>query len=67
MWPSNSGRNFEALLRLYLHDGDPGDPADVSKLLAMSWASAASDRTGFTSGAFSARCKLHDPSAPPPG
>jgi hypothetical protein len=66
MWPSNSGRNFEDLLRLYLYEGDPGDPADASKLVAMSWAGAASDRTGFTSGDFSARCKLFDPQAPPP-
>ncbi|MCU0759474.1 MAG: hypothetical protein MUF07_09845 [Steroidobacteraceae bacterium] len=65
MWPSSSGRNFEDLLRLYLYDGDPGDPADASELLAMSWASAASDRTGFTSGAFSARCKLADRGTPP--
>jgi hypothetical protein len=66
LWPSSSGRNFEDLLRVYMYDGDPGDPPDAAKLVGMGWAGAASDRASFGSGIHSARCKLHDPSAPPP-
>ena len=66
MWPSRSGRNFEDLLRIYMYDGDPGDPPDAGTLLGVGWAGAASDRASFSSGVHNARCKLFDPSMPPP-
>ncbi len=64
MWPSNSGRNYEDLLRISMYEGDPKKP-DKSKFLGMGWASAASDRASFGDGMYSGRCKLFDPSAPP--
>lgn len=66
MWPSNSGRNFEDLLRIYMYDGDRGDPPDLKKLVGMGWAGGASDRASFGNGTNNARCKLFDPSMPPP-
>lgn len=65
MWPSNSGRNFEDLLRIYMYEGDPAAPAEANRLLGMGWASAASDRASFGDGLYNGRCKLFDPSAPP--
>ena len=65
MWPSNSGRNYDDLLRISIYEGDPKD-LNGRKLLGMGWASADSDRASVGDGMYSARCKLFDPSAPPP-
>jgi hypothetical protein len=65
MWPSNSGRNFEDLLRLYMYEGDPASPPESRRLLGVGWASADSDRASFGDGVYSGRCKLYDPKAPP--
>ncbi|MDX2223757.1 MAG: CpcT/CpeT family chromophore lyase [Rhodospirillaceae bacterium] len=58
MWPSDSGRNYADLLRLELYQGEPDPLAKDRKMIGYSWAGAASDRTGFDAGAWSARCKL---------
>jgi len=65
MWPSNSGRNYEDLLRISMYEGDPKKP-DKAKFLGFGWASAASDRASFGDGVYSGRCKLFDPSVAPP-
>jgi hypothetical protein len=65
MWPSNSGRNYEDLLRVSLYEVDPRDPK-TRQLLGVGWASAASDRASMSNGIYNVRCKLFDPSAPPP-
>jgi hypothetical protein len=65
IWPSNSGRNYEDLMRISMYEGDPAKP-DKAKFLGMGWASGASDRASFGDGMYSARCKVFDPTAPPP-
>jgi hypothetical protein len=63
LWPSNSGRNYVDLLRLTLHDGEPGEYKE-SKVLGFAWAEPSSNRVGFTTEWASARCKVaapHDP------
>jgi len=65
MWPSSSDRNFEDLLRIFMYDGDPGDPPDAGKLLGVGWDGTASDRASFSSGLHNAHCKLFDPSVSP--
>ncbi len=65
MWPSNSGRNYEDLLRISLYDVDARDPSK-RQLLGVGWATAASDRASVSNDTYNVRCKLFDPSAPPP-
>ncbi|MDX2144282.1 MAG: CpcT/CpeT family chromophore lyase [Rhodospirillaceae bacterium] len=66
MWPSESGRNYAELIRISLYEGDPENDPEKNKLLGFGWASADSDRASFGTGAYNGRCKLYDPSAPPP-
>ncbi len=65
LWPSNSGRNFEDLLRVSLYDVDSSDPKQ-RRLIGVGWSSAASDRASVSNDTYNVRCKLFDPSAPPP-
>lgn len=65
MWPSNSGRNYEDLLRISMYEVDARDPK-ARRLLGVGWASAASDRASMGNDTYNARCKLFDPAAPPP-
>jgi hypothetical protein len=65
MWPSESGRNFTDLLRITMYEIDLDRPAE-RKLRGTGWASAASDRVSFGDGTYGVRCKLFDPSMPPP-
>jgi len=65
MWPSNSGRNFEDLLRISLYEVDARD-STARRLIGVGWASAASDRASMANDTYNARCKLFDPAAPPP-
>lgn len=65
MWPSSSGRNYEDLLRVSMYEVDPRD-SKARQLLGVGWASAASDRASMSNGVYNVRCKLFDPSAPPP-
>jgi hypothetical protein len=69
MWPSESGRNYTELLRINLYEGEPGPNGTVAipnKVLGSGWASTESDRASFNTREFSGRCKLFDPTAPPP-
>ncbi len=67
MWPSDSGRNYTELLRLEMFQGEPDlDSRAKRKVLGNGWANGASDRTAFGGDTWGARCKLYDPSAPPP-
>ena len=66
MWPSNSGKNFDDLLRIYMYEGDPDGPPEKNTFLGLGWASASSDRASFSSANYSGRCKLYDPSMPLP-
>jgi hypothetical protein len=63
MWPSNSGRNFVDLMRLTLHEGEPGD-YEEEDVLGFAWAEPASGRVGFTTEWASSRCKLANPDDP---
>ena len=63
MWPSNSGRNFVDLMRLTLHDGEPGDYTEED-VIGFAWATPDSGRVGFTTEWASARCKLAEPEDP---
>ncbi len=65
MWPSESGRNFTDLLRISMYEIDPVQPTE-RRLRGTGWASAASDRASFGDGTYGGRCKLFDPSMPPP-
>ena len=65
MWPSNSGRNYEDLIRITMYEGEPAD-VKGRKLIGIGWASSESDRASFGDRVHNARCKLFDPSAPPP-
>ncbi len=65
MWPSNSGRNYEDLLRVSMYEVDAKDPK-ARQLLGVGWASAASDRASMGNDVYNVRCKLFDPAAPPP-
>lgn len=67
MWPSESGRNYNELLRLEMFQGETDlESRDRRRVLGNGWASADSDRTAFGNETWSARCKLYDPNAPPP-
>ncbi len=66
MWPSNSGRNYLDLLRMQVYEGKPEDDPKTWKLIGNATGSAQTDRAGFTSQDLSGRCKLFDPTAPPP-
>jgi CpeT/CpcT family (DUF1001) len=63
MWPSNSGRNYKDLLRMDVYGGTPDQPKDKLQYLGGGFASAESDRTGFTTPNLSGRCKLADGAA----
>lgn len=63
LWPSNSGRNFVDLMRLTLHDGEPGEYSEED-VIGVAWATPESGRVGFTAEWASARCKLADPEDP---
>ena len=63
LWPSNSGRNFVDLMRLTLHDGEPGAYTEED-VIGFAWATPASGRVGFTTEWASARCKLAGPDDP---
>jgi hypothetical protein len=54
------------LLRIRLFEGDPDGDIKANKLLGVGFASTASDRASFNSREFNGRCKLFDPTAPPP-
>jgi len=63
LWPSSSGRNFVDLMRLTLHDGEPGDYS-ADDVIGNAWATPESGRVGFTTEWASARCKRADPQDP---
>ncbi|MDG2243569.1 MAG: hypothetical protein P8L66_08740 [Rhodospirillaceae bacterium] len=63
LWPSNSGRNYVDLLRLTLHDGQPG-AYEESEVIGFAWAEPSSNRVGFTTEWASARCKVAAPDDP---
>jgi len=65
MWPSNSGRNYEDLLRVSMYEVDARDP-QAKQLIGVGWASVASDRASMGNDTYNVRCKLFDPAAPPP-
>lgn len=65
LWPSNSGRNYEDLLRLSMYQQESAEPSRRT-LIGVGWASAASDRASVGNETYNARCKLFDPAAPPP-
>lgn len=65
LWPSASGRNYEDLLRISLYELE-GPDRPQRRLLAVGWASAASDRASVRDERHNVRCKLFDPAAPPP-
>lgn len=63
LWPSNSGRNYVDLMRLTVHDAEPGDFEDED-VIGFAWAAPGSDRVGFTAEGLSARCKKAKPDDP---
>lgn len=63
LWPSNSGRNYVDLMRLTVHDAEPGDFTDED-VIGFAWAAPGSDRVGFTAEGLSARCKVANPDDP---
>jgi len=57
--------NGAEVLRLSLYEGTP-DGDEPHQLLGYGWANATSDRAALGTRQYSGRCKLFDPSMPPP-